>query len=124
MGGVLQLRVPSIKLGHDDVILVPREANTEAARAVLARPDQHTESMVRAACICLRDGGDWMDQKRARHLLKVLDREARLKAVDDAWWLSQRRRLLLIGLFVAVLVIGIVVFDHAWGQHLAAGVAR
>lgn len=124
MGEVLQLRVPSIKLGHDDVILVPRETNTETARAVLARPAGQTESIMPAACIWLRDNGDWTDQERARHVLKLLDREAHQKAVDDAWWARERRTTLIVALFVAVLLVTVAVFDAAWAQHLAAGVAR
>lgn len=120
MGEVLQLRVPATKLGHDDVLLVPRENNTQTARAVLDRPALHTENVLRAACIWLRDYGDRKDQERARHLLKVLDRQK----TEDARWARDKRELRLIVLFVAALIIGIVVFDHAWGQHLAAGLAR
>ncbi|GLS86649.1 hypothetical protein GCM10010873_16230 [Cypionkella aquatica] len=120
MGEVLQLRVPAIKLGHDDVILVPRETNTEAARAVLARPSLHTENMMRAACIWLRDNSDWIDQERARHVLKMLDRQK----IEDASWAREKREMYIIGLFAAICLIGIAIFDAAWGAHLAAGVAR
>lgn len=124
MGNVLHLRKPSRKLGYDDVILVPRENNTDTARAVLASPADNTESMLRAACIWLRDNGDWVDQERARHLLLQLDREARRKADDAAWSARERRELALAGLFILVCIAAISVFDVAWGQHLAAGVVR
>lgn len=124
MGEVLQLRLPQKKLDRDDVILVPRETNTEASRDVVANPQNFSDSVLRAACIWLRDNGDWMDQERARHLLKTMDRDARLKAADDAWWEAERRFFKLVALFSALLIIGIAIFDHAWGQSLAAGVAQ
>lgn len=124
MGNVLHLRKPSRKLGYDDVMLVPRESIADTARAVLASPDDNTESMLRAACIWLRDNGDWVDQERARHLLLQLDREARRKADDAAWWARVRRELAMAGLLILVCVAAISAFDVAWGQHLAVGVAR
>lgn len=120
MGKVLQLRKPRQTLGHDDVIFVPRESNSETARAVLARPSDHTKTMLRAACIWLRDNGDWLDQERARHMLRALD----LQEADEAWWARERRELMLAGLFAVVLLVAIAVFDAAWGQHLAAGALR
>ena len=116
MGEVLQLRVPSRKLGFDDVILVPRETNTESARAVLAYPQNYSESILRAACLWLRDHGDWMDQERARHLLRVMDRE---KAEMAEFWVREKRTLRLVALFIVGCSIGIAVFDAAWGQLLA-----
>lgn len=124
MGNVLHLRKPSRKLGYDDVMLVPRGSIADTARAVLASPADNTESMLRAACIWLRDNGDWVDQERARHLLQQLDREARRKADDAAWWARERRELALAGLLILVCVAAISVFDVAWGQHLAVGMAR
>ena len=124
MSEVLQLCPVSRMLGYDDVILVPRETNTTAARDVLAYPQNYSDSVLRAARLWLRDNGEWMDQERARHLLKALDRQARLRAADDAWWAREKRELMLVG---AVILIGIAVislFDAAWGQHLAAGVGR
>lgn len=120
MGEVLQLRQPSRKLGHDDVILVPRESNADVARDVLARPSAHTESMLRAACIWLRDNGDWVDRERARHLLARLDHEAAI----EAQWVANARQRAVIGLIFVVCVVAISLFDLAWGQSLAAGVVR
>lgn len=124
MGEVLQLRVADLTRADDCTKLVPRQSNTETARAIVARPDQHTASVLRAACIWLGHAGDWMDQERARHLLKVLNREQRLQAAADEWWAREKRELCIIGLFAFVCVVGLVIFDAAWGQHLAAGVAR
>lgn len=124
MGEVVQLRVADLTSTDDCTKLVHRESNTETARAVVARPDQHTATDLRAACIWLGRAGDWMDQERARHLLKVLDREQRLQAAADEWSAREKRELCIVGLFVFVCVVGIAMFDSAWGQHLAAGVAR
>ena len=124
MGNVLHLRKPRQKLGYDDVIFVPRESNTEAARAILARPDENTETMLRAACIWLRDNGDWLDQERARHLLRVLDAEARVASRQEHWLPGDWHELLQMGLIIVVVVIALTAFDAAWGQHLAAGVVK
>lgn len=124
MGEVLQLRPVSRMLGYDDLILVPRETNTTAARDVLAYPQNYSESVLRASCLWLRDNGDWMDQERARHLLKALDRQARLRADNDAWWAREKRELMLVGAVILIGVAVISLFDAAWGQHLAAGVVR
>lgn len=124
MGKVLQLRQPRQKLGHDDVIFVPRESNTETARAVLVRPEDHTETMLRAACIWLRDHGDWIDHGRATHLLRVLDAEARMVSRQDHWLPGNWREVCRMGLIIVVVVIALTAFDAAWGQHLAAGALR
>ena len=124
MGEVLQLRPFARRLGNDHVILVPRETNTTAARDVLAYPQNYSDSVLRAACLWLRDNGDWMDQERARHLLKVLDRQAQMKAADDAWWAREKRELMLVGAAILICVAVISLLDAAWGQHLAAGLAR
>lgn len=120
MGEVLLLRMPERKLGPDDVILVPRESNTDTARAVLARPQEYSDSILRAACIWLRDYGDWMDHERASRLLKVLDAQAS----EEALWLRERIEEVCIVLGIVIAVAVISVFDAAWGQHLAAGVLR
>jgi hypothetical protein len=124
MGDVLQLRPVSRRLGYDDVMLVPRETNTTAARDVLAYPQNYSDSVLRDACLWLRDNGDWMDQERARHLLKALYRQARLKAADDAWWAREKRELRIIGLIILAVIVSISLFDAAWGRILAAGIAR
>jgi hypothetical protein len=61
-----------------------------------------------------------MDQERARHLLARLDHEAAI----EAQWVANARQRAIIGLAVVVCVVAIGLFDLAWGQSLAAGVAR
>lgn len=124
MGNMLQLHQPRQKLGHDDVIFVPRESNTETARAVLARPEDHTETMLRAACLWLRDNGDWIDRGRAENLLRVLDAEARMASRQDHWLPGNWHEVQKMGVIILVVVIALTAFDAAWGQHLAAGALR
>ena len=63
--------------GVQEWMFVPGETNTETARAVLARPQEYGFAVQRAACLWLRDHGDWLDRERARLVLQVLDAEAR-----------------------------------------------
>lgn len=124
MGNVLHLRKPSRKLGYDDVMLVPRESIADTARAVLASPDDNTESMLRAACIWLRDNGDWLDQERARHMLKVLEQQQRLTFAQNKHSDLSGHKFGLACFVLFLIVVGISLLDNAWGAQLAAGLAR
>jgi hypothetical protein len=70
-------------------IFVPHEDNTETARAVLARPQDYGFAVQQAACLWLRDHGDWLDRERARLVMQVLKAEAckvmRVHAAARRW---------------------------------------
>lgn len=116
--------LPRLEPDHTQPAVIMTDSLTYVARHVLANPQDYSDARLRDACNWLRDEGDWIDQGRARQMLKAMDRQLRLQAESDHWFPGNMREAVIMGLIVLVAVIGIAVGDVVWGQYLAAGVVR